>query len=98
MALDETREYATVWTVGEYGSAFLFISLLPVFMTKGTIKTVNKERGFGFIKVEGSDDVFFHSSECGDKFDTLDIGQAVEFEQKPGDNGKGPKAKNVVAA
>jgi len=56
-------------------------------MAKGTIKTLMKDRGFGFIQVEGGgDDVFFHSSSLPPgTYDTLQMGQAVEFdtEQDP---------------
>ena len=73
-------------------SAFLFYFLLPRFMATGTIKT-KTDKGFGFISVEGSDDVFFHHSACDGQFDTLQIGQAVEFDIEQGP--KGAKASNV---
>ena len=65
-------------------------------MATGTIKT-KTHNSFGFIKVEGSPDVFFHNSACtnGD-FNTLEVGQTVSFDMQQGD--KGPKAANVVAA
>ncbi len=31
-------------------------------MTKGSIKRVMKERGYGFIKVEDGREIFFHMS------------------------------------
>ncbi|MEQ1849292.1 MAG: cold shock domain-containing protein [Candidatus Peribacteraceae bacterium] len=64
-------------------------------MASGTIKT-KTDKGFGFISVEGSNDVFFHHSACGGQFDSLQVGQAVTFEM--GEGPKGPKADNVVAA
>ena len=51
-------------------------------MATGTIKDVVTDRGFGFIQSDGrSDDIFFHSSSVasGD-FDSLRVGQTVEFE------------------
>lgn len=63
-------------------------------MPQGTIKT-KTDRGFGFITVEGSPDVFFHNSACGGQFDALRIGQTVKFDIEQGP--KGPKASNVVA-
>lgn len=51
-------------------------------MATGTIKTLVKDRGFGFIQVEdGSDDVFFHNSSLPEGvFDSLRTGQSVEFD------------------
>ena len=65
------------------------------FMANGIIKT-KTDKGFGFIQVEGSDDVFFHHSACNGQFDNLAIGAAVSFDLEQGE--KGPKAANVVAA
>jgi len=64
-------------------------------MATGTIKT-KTEKGYGFISVEGSDDVFFHNSACGGQYDNLQVGQTVQFDIEKGE--KGPKAANVVAA
>lgn len=63
-------------------------------MATGTIKT-KTEKGFGFITVEGSDDVFFHHSACDGQYETFREGQTVEFNIEQGD--KGPKASNVRA-
>jgi len=64
-------------------------------MPTGTIKT-KTDKGFGFIKVEGSADVFFHNSACNGQFDSMNVGQTVQFDMEQGE--KGPKASNVVAA
>lgn len=64
-------------------------------MATGTIKT-KTDKGFGFISVEGSADVFFHHSACNGQFDNLNVGQTVTFDMEQGP--KGPKAANVVAA
>lgn len=64
-------------------------------MATGIIKT-KTDKGFGFIQMEGSDDVFFHNSACNGQFDMLAVGQTVSFDLEQGD--KGPKATNVVAA
>jgi CspA family cold shock protein len=63
-------------------------------MATGTIKT-KTDKGFGFISVQGSDDVFFHHSACAGQFEALAIGQTVQFDMESGE--KGPKAANVVA-
>ncbi|PRO65649.1 cold-shock protein [Alkalicoccus urumqiensis] len=63
-------------------------------MTQGTVKWFNAEKGFGFIEVEGQDDVFVHFSAIqGEGFKTLDEGQTVNFEIEQGQ--RGPQAANV---
>ncbi|WAH36935.1 cold-shock protein [Alicyclobacillus dauci] len=64
-------------------------------MHQGTVKWFNSEKGFGFIEVEGGEDVFVHFSAIqGEGFKTLDEGQRVEFDIVEGP--KGPQAANVV--
>ena len=64
-------------------------------MKQGTVKWFNAEKGFGFIEVEGEDDVFVHFSAIeGEGFKSLDEGQQVEFEVVEGD--RGPQAANVI--
>ena len=61
----------------------------------GNVKWFNSEKGYGFITVEGGNDVFVHFSAIqGDGFKTLDKGQAVEFDVVSGD--RGDQAANVV--
>ncbi|MCL2353850.1 MAG: cold-shock protein [Defluviitaleaceae bacterium] len=63
-------------------------------MKNGIVKWFNAEKGFGFISVEGEDDVFVHFSAINtDGYKTLEEGQEVEFEVVDGD--KGPQAANV---
>jgi CspA family cold shock protein len=50
-------------------------------MPKGTIRRILLDRGFGFIKSERGEDLFFHSSELqGVEHRFLREGQEVEFE------------------
>ncbi|CZR01742.1 cold-shock protein CspD [Trichococcus ilyis] len=64
-------------------------------MEQGKVKWFNGEKGFGFIEVEGKDDVFVHFSAIqGEGFKTLEEGQEVEFEIVDGN--RGPQAANVV--
>ena len=64
-------------------------------MTTGTVKWFNSEKGFGFITVEGGNDVFVHFSAIqSEGFKTLEEGQAVQFDVEEG--ARGPQAANVV--
>ncbi|GGD25308.1 cold-shock protein [Pontibacillus chungwhensis BH030062] len=63
-------------------------------MLQGTVKWFNAEKGFGFIEVEGQDDVFVHFSAIQDEgFKTLEENQTVSFEIVEGN--RGPQAANV---
>ena len=64
-------------------------------MKTGVVKWFNNEKGFGFISVEGEDDVFVHFSAIQTEgYKSLEEGQKVEFEVV--DGVKGPQAANVV--
>jgi cold shock protein len=66
-------------------------------MQNGTVKWFNAEKGFGFIEVEGGEDVFVHFSAIqGEGFKTLEEGQNVTFEIVEGN--RGPQASNVEKA
>lgn len=66
-------------------------------MMNGTVKWFNNEKGFGFISVEGGDDVFVHFSAIQrDGYKSLEEGQAVNFEIVEG--ARGPQAANVTLA
>jgi cold shock protein len=62
---------------------------------QGKVKWFNGEKGFGFISVEGGDDVFVHFTAIqGEGFKTLEEGQDVSFDIVEGN--RGPQAANVV--
>ena len=64
-------------------------------MMNGTVKWFNNEKGFGFISVEGGDDVFVHFSAIqGNGFKSLEEGQQVNFNIVKG--ARGPQAENVT--
>lgn len=64
-------------------------------MTNGIVKWFNSEKGFGFISVEGGDDVFAHFSAINlDGFKTLEEGQKVSFDIVEG--ARGPQAANIA--
>ncbi|MBB02139.1 MAG: cold-shock protein [Rubinisphaera brasiliensis] len=62
-------------------------------MAEGTIKKLT-DKGFGFIDIGGGKDLFFHMSNLeGSRFDDLQEGQRVSFNE--GSGPKGPRAENV---
>jgi cold shock protein len=64
--------------------------------TTGVVKWFNSEKGYGFIAIEGRDDVFVHYSAIQmSGYRTLEEGQRVEFDVGPGQ--KGEEAQNVRA-
>jgi cold shock protein len=64
------------------------------FMTVGTVKWFNADKGYGFITPESGADVFVHFSAIqADGYRSLDEGQAVEFDITQGP--KGAQAANV---
>ncbi len=66
-------------------------------MNKGTVKWFNSEKGYGFISMEGGEDVFVHFSAIqSDGFKSLDEGQAVTFDTENGN--RGLQAANVRIA
>ncbi len=63
-------------------------------MPTGTVKWFNDKKGFGFISLEGGEDIFVHHTAIqSDGFRSLEEGDNVEFEIVQGD--KGNKAENV---
>jgi CspA family cold shock protein len=64
-------------------------------MAKGIVKSFNEHKGFGFIAVTGSPDVFVFITSVKPKGTlTLNPGDRVTFDIKEGSKGK--TAENVV--
>ncbi|MED4400634.1 cold-shock protein CspD [Metabacillus fastidiosus] len=64
-------------------------------MQNGKVKWFNNEKGFGFIEIEGGDDVFVHFTAIqGEGYKSLEEGQEVSFEIVEGN--RGPQAANVT--
>ena len=60
----------------------------------GTVKWFDAKKGYGFIEVEGSDDIFVHFSAIEEEgYKALKDGQKVEFEIQKDDQGE--RAQNV---
>ena len=63
-------------------------------MATGTVKWFDSNRGYGFIRPEQGEDVFVHISAVqASGLQTLQEGQAVEFDIEQGR--KGPQAANL---
>lgn len=61
---------------------------------KGEVKWFNNEKGYGFIKQDGKEDIFIHYSNINKfGYKTLKEGQIVEFDLKKTD--KGYQAENI---
>lgn len=66
-------------------------------MSKGKIKKLVRDRGFGFIVDESGKEVFFHQSGLvGSTLDALRGDEAVEFDVE--ESPKGPRAVNVTVS
>jgi CspA family cold shock protein len=66
-------------------------------MPKGTIRRL-MDRGYGFIKTEQEEDLFFHRNELQDvQFADLKEGQEVEFEMSRGRDGRQQAVKVKLA-
>jgi CspA family cold shock protein len=69
-------------------------------MPTGSIARVVRDRGFGFIRTERGDEVFFHATGVTGEtpFDYLNEGQTVTYEVEQDTRGRGQRAVNVRPA
>jgi CspA family cold shock protein len=66
-------------------------------VAEGTIKRLVADRGFGFIRTDSGEELFFHRSQVqGVAFESLMERQRVSF--TAGNGPKGPVAENVCPA
>ncbi|HET9050541.1 MAG TPA: cold shock domain-containing protein [Candidatus Dormibacteraeota bacterium] len=66
-------------------------------MAEGRIKKIIHDRGFGFVRGDDGNEVFFHRTELTTvDFDSLEEGQQVSYEVV--NSPKGPRARNLRAA
>ena len=65
-------------------------------MATGTITRLVRDRGFGFIRTESGGEIFFHHSALpSGVFDTLQEGQALEFQTEIDPRGRGERARDI---
>ena len=61
----------------------------------GNVKRIVVDRGFGFLSGEDGQEYFFHRSSLeGLRFEDLQEGDRVAFDEEPG-SPKGPRARGV---
>jgi CspA family cold shock protein len=62
-------------------------------MANGVVVRVMPDKGFGFIRDERRQELFFHRSAAGDEFERMREGTKVTFTEARGP--KGPRAESV---
>lgn len=65
-------------------------------MSRGKIKKIIEDKGYGFIRAEDGSEIFFHRSDLQDvDINDLKEGDHMEFDVKKDPRGRGPKAVHV---
>ncbi|MDA1280937.1 MAG: cold shock domain-containing protein [Chloroflexi bacterium] len=68
---------------------------MRVVMLAGEIRTISTDKGYGFIQpAAGGPDLFFHCSSVDADFDSLTLGQPVQY--LPDESAQQPRAKSVI--
>ena len=69
-------------------------------MATGTIVRIVRDRGFGFIKEENGNELFFHATGVvgSTPFDSMSEGQTVTYDKGRDERGRGERASNVQPA
>ena len=69
-------------------------------MATGTIVRIVRDRGFGFIKDENGNELFFHATGVvgSTPFDSMSEGQTVTYDKGRDERGRGERASNVQPA
>lgn len=69
-------------------------------MRTGSIVRLVRDRGFGFIRTDTGDEVFFHATGVTGEtpYDSLNEGQTVTFDVERDTRGRGERAVNVQVA
>jgi cold shock protein len=71
--------------------------LWEAYVPQGVVKWFNADKGYGFIAVDGGQDVFVHfSAIVGGGYRSLQEGQRVEFEITRGPKGQQADQVRVV--
>jgi cold shock protein len=65
-------------------------------MEQGPVIRLVRDRGFGFIRTQSGEEIFFHHSVLPPGvFDSLQDGQELEFQIENDPRGRGKRAVNV---
>jgi cold shock protein len=65
-------------------------------METGPVIRLVRDRGFGFVRTQSNEEIFFHHSTLPPGvFDSLQDGQEIEFEIENDARGRGKRAANV---
>jgi CspA family cold shock protein len=69
-------------------------------MRTGSIVRLVRDRGFGFIRTDNGQEVFFHATGVAGitPYDNLSEGQSVSFDVERDTRGRGERAVNVQVA